>query len=521
MIARCFRGGKAVGLAVYLAGPGKRNEHTFPHVLGGHEAVISQVGTGELSREDAVALGQALEMPTKVFGTKVRQRVKVRNEGEQRQQHVGYRDAHVYHVPLSLEAGEGPLPDEQWAAIATDFVAEMGFAGEGVDGPQCRWMVVRHGLSTEGNDHVHVVVNLVREDGSKANLNNDFHRIQAAANRLEHRYGLRVLESREQGRGTLSAAHAAELGKVERRALSLPPREELRRRMHAVAVTATSEKEYLDGLKNARVLVRPRLEKGSTDRVVGYSVALVPTFADGKRQDPIWYAPSKLDRTLGLGQLRMRWGTDAAADGALAPVWRGQWKDGVVSDKVDVRAAPEVGTVALARLNERMSAGDERAAAADIAGVLARASLLQEKDQPGPLARASEEFARIAQPDRYDARGAGPKVDLRALMGAAYKARLIARATGTDTSSGWMAVLRQAQRTGQAVARSHAARGHLERATTASHAADAAFATLPALRQPAPVAAPTARRAAPTMRVDRGPAPDAGRDAGQGYGVGG
>ena len=42
----------------------------------------------------------------------------------------------------------------------------------------CRWVAVRHGLSTNGNDHVHIAVSLVREDGTKASTHNDFKNAQ-------------------------------------------------------------------------------------------------------------------------------------------------------------------------------------------------------------------------------------------------------------------------------------------------------------------------------------------------------
>ncbi len=53
----------------------------------------------------------------------------------------------------------------------------------------CRWVAVRHGLSAGGNDHVHVVVNLVREDGTKAGVHNDRRRAQQAYRQLEAEFG--------------------------------------------------------------------------------------------------------------------------------------------------------------------------------------------------------------------------------------------------------------------------------------------------------------------------------------------
>jgi hypothetical protein len=53
---------------------------------------------------------------------------------------VEAKGGHVWHCSSSLRADEGTLTDEQWAAIANDFVRAMEFA-------PCRWGAVRHGLS--------------------------------------------------------------------------------------------------------------------------------------------------------------------------------------------------------------------------------------------------------------------------------------------------------------------------------------------------------------------------------------
>ena len=94
---------------------------------------------------------------------------------------------HVWHCSLSLRADEGTLSDERWNAIANDFVRAMDFDdAEGTKAP-CRWVAVRHGVSKNGNDHVHLVVNLVREDGTKASVHNDFRRAQTAVRALRAR----------------------------------------------------------------------------------------------------------------------------------------------------------------------------------------------------------------------------------------------------------------------------------------------------------------------------------------------
>ena len=69
-------------------------------------------------------------------------------------------------------------------------MGRLGFEASGGQAA-CRWVAVRHGRSRAGNDHFHIVVGLVREDGKVARTANDF---PSAFPRLcadmEGRYGL-------------------------------------------------------------------------------------------------------------------------------------------------------------------------------------------------------------------------------------------------------------------------------------------------------------------------------------------
>ena len=133
------------GLLSYLAGEGRSNEHTEPHLVNGDSATFTFFGDSELAPSTALAIAKHLDEPRTAFGVEV-------NGG------------HVWHASLSLRAEEGQLTDEHWATIAEEFVDRMGFTQ--VSGKAgCRWVAVRHGLSKAGNDHIHIAVNLVREDG--------------------------------------------------------------------------------------------------------------------------------------------------------------------------------------------------------------------------------------------------------------------------------------------------------------------------------------------------------------------
>ena len=174
---------------------------------------------------------------------------------------VKERPAHVWHASLTLRADEGVLSDEQWRRIAEGFVERMGFAED------CRWAAVRHGVSKAGNDHVHVVVNLVREDGTAADTGNDYRRASGAARELEREHGLRVVEGRELGVGA-RGYHRAEREVAEALDKPEPARDYLERVVRGSAAVARDEHEFVARLRDAGVNVRPRYAQGARD-VVG------------------------------------------------------------------------------------------------------------------------------------------------------------------------------------------------------------------------------------------------------------
>ena len=140
------RGDRMGGLLSYLAGPGRSNEHTEPHLVTGDEPVMAWHDDAELDRATALDVAKYLDKPRTALGVEV-------------------AGGSVWHCSLSLRAEEGQLDDGAWADISRDFVERMGFTETSGKAP-CRWVAVRHGLSAAGNDHVHLVVSLVREDGT-------------------------------------------------------------------------------------------------------------------------------------------------------------------------------------------------------------------------------------------------------------------------------------------------------------------------------------------------------------------
>ena len=183
MMPNVVRGDRMGGLLAYLVGPGRRNEHEDPHLVAGDAAMMAWHSDNTLDGVSAQAIARHLDRPRKALDVEV-------------------KGGHVWHCSLSLRAEEGMQTDQKWADIAADFVKAMDFDDPESPKAPCRWVAVRHGVSQNGNDHIHIVVNLVREDGTKAYIHNDFATAQKVARALEVRHGLEQLESVKAERAT-------------------------------------------------------------------------------------------------------------------------------------------------------------------------------------------------------------------------------------------------------------------------------------------------------------------------------
>jgi len=306
MMPNITRGARVSGLMAYLAGPGRSNEHTEPHLVAGDTAIMAWHDDAELDHQSALQIGWQLDQPRRAFGTRVTTAVKDRDG-----HNVGVKDAHVWHCSLSLRADERELTDEQWAHISEEFVAGMGFADPATDEAPCRWVAVRHGRSKAGNDHVHVVVDLVREDGSKAKVWNDRPNAQRLAGELERKYGLQVLESREAGTGVRGQKPAE---------IEVVVRDELAKTVRATAAACGSEAEFVSRMRQTPdVRIRPRFAAGREDVVTGYSVAWAAPGSGALN----WHGGGSLSPELSLPKLRAAWPDTPQQAAAAIPEWSG------------------------------------------------------------------------------------------------------------------------------------------------------------------------------------------------------
>lgn len=403
MIAAINEGGNSAGLMQYLVGPGRANEHTRPHLVAGSDVIMRRWGSWEaLSPAQGFEIARFVDQFMTETGTRSMGRRRVFNAQTGKREVVeGPVANHVWHCSLSLSPREAAQGDEQWQRIARDFADRMGLTGADGKAP-CRWVAVHHGPAKNGGDHIHIMVNVVREDGTKWNRYQDQPKAMRACNRIEHAYGLEVVEAREHARGA-RADSAADLRGAARRGRARTDREELEHRVRAAAVAARDEADFVERLRGLGVRARPRFAEGRTDVVEGYSVAL----RDSRQGQAQWYAGGKVARDLTLTRLRARWPDTPGGAQQAVDAWRRAWRGGgrrTGQDRGhDLRERVEA-LRAYDQVLRGVEASDPVAladAAHDVAGLLAAAAVAH---PPGPgrdaLARAAAAAGRCAQTHR-------------------------------------------------------------------------------------------------------------------------
>lgn len=373
-------GDDMVGLAVYLAGPGRANEHENPHLVAGSDRLMSWYSNDTLTHADALDIGAELDQTHRVLGVEI-------NGG------------HVRHISLSLHHEDGVKTDEEWEAIATDFMKGMGYIG--VEGKaDVPWAAVHHGLSgVNGNDHIHLAVSLVREDGTRASTWLDYDKTQDVSREMEAKYRLvRVVP----GHGAPGYG-PAEVYAAERRGRLEPERATLARMVRGYASASESEAEFVRRMRRGGLLVKPRFEDGGQDKVVGYAVALKPP----KGYRPLFYAASKVARDLGLRVVRERWEGFPSDTEALAEWQAARYGKRMVNphgrDSLDVdtdtmeRAADQLEKLRVHLRSVPFENAEEwRRVASFLSGAYASWSVATEP-VPGDLARVADELAKTAQ----------------------------------------------------------------------------------------------------------------------------
>jgi hypothetical protein len=482
------RGEHVEGLIYYLYGPGRHEEHTDPHIVAGwrHPAELEPPLRADGGRDFRRLLG-LLNQPHAAMGTWALARP-------------------VWHCSMRAAPQDKMLSDDDWAQIACDVMDRTGLAPFGQEDDAVRWVAIRH-----GDDHIHLVAMLARQDGRRPRVGNDRYRVREACLAAEQRYGLQRTAP-----GDRTAARRptrAESEKAGRRGLQEAPRLTLRRHVSTAAAAARSEEEFFAGLRRSGVLVRTRSSTRNPGEVTGYAVALPGDTS--KAGNPVWYGGGRLAADLTLPKLRRRWSQpgDSADDRFTAAERSAVWEHAAgVADRASAHIQ------ALAATNPA-EASDAAWATADTlhtaAAALGSRILRQAADAYDRAARAP--YGSVPAPT-----STGDSLRRAARLLSAYgyltsdpSFRPIVLITRLAALAEAIAVLRQTQeRAAQAASalraaeRLHAAEELYARPATgaqrsAQTAAALGAAGFPASSQPTPagvpVPAPTARGAEPPV----------------------
>ena len=343
------------------------------------DVLVGDTGQTELGR---AMLAAELDFPRRAFAAEV-------------------TEGHVYHVAISSKGGvDRDLTDDEWRQVAEATADRLGFTAGG-EGAVVRWVAVRHGHSSSGNDHIHLVANLVREDGRTHHFARpDWTVLREVAAEVETRFGLTVTGVAKTGTPGMSRLEV----QTQRATRLESPRERLRRGVRASATAARTESEFVRLLRAEGLVVRPRWGTGGRDTVVGYSVARAT--APGAGEELVWFGGGKLDRQLTLQTLRGGWAPDPDAVRTWRDVdTRTPAPTVVLRPEVMVRAQQEVARIGASLTGVPLgNRAQVSATAREAAGVLAAAAERVEGHPAYLLGWASEQLYRAAEREPANAR---------------------------------------------------------------------------------------------------------------------
>jgi hypothetical protein len=282
------RGEHVEPLLYYLFGPGRHEDHTDPHIVAGwrHPASLEPSLRPDGKRDFAKLTG-LLKQPQAALGER------------------GYPRP-LWHCSMRAAPEDRMLSDDEWAAIAREVMHRTELSLFGQEDEAVRWIAVRH-----GDDHIHLVAMLARQDGGKPSLSWERYKVRAACLAAEQRYGLRPTAPADHTAARRPAR--AENEKAARNGLDEAPRITLRRQVTTAAAAAGRESEFFHRLDQVGLLVRKRFSTRNPGQVTGYAVALPGDTTNG---DPVWYGGGKLAADLTWPKLRQRWTPQRATPGS-------------------------------------------------------------------------------------------------------------------------------------------------------------------------------------------------------------
>ncbi|WP_422117806.1 relaxase/mobilization nuclease domain-containing protein [Brachybacterium sp. UNK5269] len=431
-------------LVSYLFGPGRHNEHEQQRLVAGSSMIEAGFSGVDLAGDPNARHALAQE-----FDAAWRQVRRERGlplipvDGETAR--GAARADRVFHAVLSLGEREGALPDEKWAELAREFVQQMDFT-DSKNGADCAWMAVHHGSSKDGNDHLHIAVNLVRDDGRRWNDRQSKRRTAQAAARVAAKHSLEVTFDSELSSGIGNVSRPEwERARAENRE---PDRVIARRIVEGASLTASSEADFVRTARAAGLIVMPRRGTAVGASPTGYSVKVRDS------EGGIFYSPSKWDKQLGLDKLRERYGWGLRSQVEAIDVWH-ERKTLPVGSAFRLPVADKIRDMRSALESERPDVHWRRAAR-EASTVLGAWSVQADAPQDKYLARASDALLKAAQPRRSTGR--------EIVAGAAQTMVSVSQAASPNDTASRLALLMQMMQLVDAIARRADAERDLARA---------------------------------------------------------
>lgn len=269
MIPRITRGTSGYGALSYDHGPGRRDEHTNAHKVGGN-----------------------------IAGSSWKQRASAMDDHVSRMQPKLTKP--IIRTSLRLAPEDRSLTDKEWRSIAEQYVQKMGYENS-------PWEAVRH-----ADDHIHLTMSRVRWDGTVVDQWQDKNRAQRAVRGIERDHNL-IDASRRYNRDVPQLSR----NDVERaqRATELsgrsvdPEKRQLRDRVSAAekasgGTRAGFEHELTEQGVLFRANVSGPTERNPHGKMNGYSYRL-PGHTDAEGH-PVWFKASKLGQRYGWAQTEHR-----------------------------------------------------------------------------------------------------------------------------------------------------------------------------------------------------------------------
>lgn len=346
MIPNIVRGSDPAGLVRYLFGKGRRNEHTDQHLVCASGDMFPSFDMDGKPASSYAEIGRRFDRRYRV-----RERKDdpfppdMRGKNNPEREHGRKR---VWHCSLAIKAGQGILTDQEWEAVIRDYLTRMNII-DGDDDQGVTWLAVRHGLSANGNDHVHIMVQLAADDGwinpyhDRINAQKSCRRMEKTrpelvelarsdtGTRVSWQYGqwrqwaewkARNEYGDDEGWDALDGNERSRL--VTAVAASTMPRQHVGRIVEACAKASRSEDEFIRRVRREGFSIDPRLRRGTakdsfTDpgQVVGYRITWRST--DGWTER---FNAFELGDDMRLKRLRDDWADDARSRALAVQEWR-------------------------------------------------------------------------------------------------------------------------------------------------------------------------------------------------------